>query len=61
MDSKELEALDPLNYSPVDVDGGVLSPLSPIAHDQLLGLTEAEGEVIVLAPQCYVSDLLLVG
>ena len=58
MDAKELEALDPLHNSSIDVDGDMLSPLSPIVHDQLLGLTDIEGEVVVLAPHCRVSDLL---
>jgi hypothetical protein len=42
--------------SSVDVDWDVLSPLAPIVHGQLLGLTDIKGEV-VLAPQCQVSDL----
>jgi hypothetical protein len=52
VDAKELEALDPLHYSLVDVDGGVLSPLSLIVHSQLLGLTDVEGEAVVLASHC---------
>ena len=36
-------------------------PLSLVAHHQLLGLTDVEGEVVVMAPHCQVSDLLLVG
>jgi hypothetical protein len=40
---------------PVDVDGRVLSNLSPVVHDQLIGLTDVEGEVVVLAPHCQVS------
>ena len=50
VDSKELHALDPLLYNPVDVGVGVLSPLSPIVHDHLLCLADVEGEVVVLAP-----------
>ena len=41
----ELEALDPLHYSPFDVYGGVLTPLFPVVHDQLLCLADVEGEV----------------
>ena len=37
MDAKELEALDPLHNSPVDVDG-VFSDLSPIVYDYQLGV-----------------------
>ena len=37
-----------------------LSPLSPIVHKRLLGFTDIEGEVVVLAPHCQVSDLHLV-
>ena len=61
MDTKELEALNLLHYSPFDLDGGMLSPLFPVVHDQLICLAEAEGEVVVLAPHCQVSDLLPVG
>ena len=43
VDAKELEALDPLHYSPVDVDGDVLSPLFLVVHNKLLGLTDVEG------------------
>ena len=50
MDTKELAALDLPHPSPIDVDGGVLSPLSHIVHDQLIGLTDVEVEVVVLAP-----------
>ena len=33
--------------APQDVDGDVLSLFSPIVHDQLLGLADVEGEVVV--------------
>ena len=56
VDAKELDTLNPLHYSPVDVDGGMLSPLSPVVHDQLLGLTDVEREVVVMAPHCQVSS-----
>ena len=39
----------------------MLGPLFPVVHDQLLYLADVEGEVVVLAPQCQVSDLLPVG
>ena len=61
MDAKELEALDTLHNSPIDVDGGVLFHLSHTVHDQLFGLNDVEGEVGVLAPHCQVSDLFRVG
>ena len=51
VDTKELETLDPLHYSPVD----------QIVHYQLLCLAHTEGEVVVLAPQCQFSDLLPIG
>ena len=47
MDTKELEALDTVHYTPF-----------PIVHDQLLCLAHIEGEGVVLA---LVSDLLPVG
>jgi hypothetical protein len=50
VDTKEFEAINPLNYSPVDVDGGVLCLSFPVVHDQLLCLADVEGEVVVLAP-----------
>ena len=36
LDTEELEALDPLHYSPVDVNRGLLGPPFPIVHDHLL-------------------------
>ena len=50
--ANELEALDLLHNSSVNMDGGVLSPLCTIVHGQLIGLTDIEGEVVVLAPHC---------
>ena len=61
MGAKELEALNLLHYSPIDVDGGVLNPLSPVVHDQTLGLTDVLEKVVVLAPHCQVSNLLPEG
>ena len=48
MDPNELEALDPLHYSPVDVNGGVIGPPFPIVHNQLLCLAHIGGVVVVL-------------
>ena len=45
--TKELEALDPFHYSPVDVNGGVLAPPFPVVHDQLVCLAHVEGEVVI--------------
>ena len=42
VNSEELEALDPLHYSPIDVDGRVLALPFPVVHDQLLCLADAE-------------------
>ena len=50
MDAKELKALDTLHNSPVDVDGGVFSPLSPIVSRSPPRLTDIEIKVVVLAP-----------
>ena len=33
----------------------------PVVHEQLLGLADIEGEVVVLAPHCEVSDLIPIG
>ena len=57
MDTEKLEVLDLLHYSTVDEDGGVHSLPYPVVHDHL----NVEGEVVVLAPHCQVSDLLPVG
>ena len=61
MDAEELEALNPLHCGPVDVDGVVYPPMFPVVHDQLLGLADDEGEIVVLTPHCHISDLLPVG
>ena len=53
--------LNPLHYSPVDVNGGVFCPPFPVVHDHLLCFAHVEGEVVVLAPHCQVSDLLPIG
>ena len=53
MDAKELETLDPLHYSNVDVNGGVFGPPFPVVHDQLLCLDYVEAEVVLLAPHCW--------
>ena len=58
MDAKELEALDLLHYTPADVNGEVLSP---VVYDQLLCLTDIEGEVVLLSPHCQLSDFHPVG
>ena len=57
MDTKELEALNLLHCSPVDENGGVLGPPFPLVHNRLLCLDHVEGEFVVLAPHCQVSDL----
>uniref|UniRef100_A0A8C7F649 SWI/SNF related BAF chromatin remodeling complex subunit ATPase 2 n=1 Tax=Oncorhynchus kisutch TaxID=8019 RepID=A0A8C7F649_ONCKI len=61
VDTKELETLDPLYYSPVDVNGGLFGLPFSVVHDQLLCLAQTEGEIVVLAPHCQFSDLLPVG
>ena len=61
MDTEELEALYSIHYINIDVNGAVLGPSFPVVHDQLLCLTDVEGEVVVLALHCQVSDLLPKG
>ena len=56
LDTEDLEALDLLHYSPVDVDGDVLVHPSPF--HAVLGLTDVEREVVVLASHRKVTDLL---
>ena len=60
MDTKELETLDPLHYSAVDVNGGLLGPPFLCPPSSPLS-SHIEGEFVVLAPHCQVSDLLPVG
>ena len=45
-------------FAPLYINGGLFSPHFPVVHDQLLCLAHIEGEVVVLAPHCQVSDLL---
>jgi hypothetical protein len=61
VDTKELETLDPLHYSPINVNGGLFSIPFPLVHDHLLCVAHIEGEVVVLAPHYQVSDLLPIG
>ena len=35
----------------------MLSPPFPVVHNHLIYLSHVEGEVVVLAPHCQVSDL----
>ena len=60
MDTKELEALDLLHYSPINENGGVLRPPFPVVHNHLLCLDHIEGDV-VLAPHGQVSERLPIG
>jgi hypothetical protein len=55
VDSKELETLHLLHYSPVDENGGMLSPPFTVVHNHLLCLDHVEGEVVILAPHSQVS------
>ena len=50
--------LDPLHYSPVNINGGLLGLPFSVVHRQLLCLAHIEGEVVVLAPHCQCSDHL---
>jgi hypothetical protein len=61
VDTEELEARDPLHCGPIDVDRGVRLPPFSVVQDQLFDLTDVEGEVVLLAPHCQVSDLHPVG
>jgi hypothetical protein len=58
VDTKELEALKLLHYSPVDENGGMLGPPFPVVHNLLLCLDHVEGEVVVFASHGQASDLL---
>ena len=58
MDTKELQALNLLHYSPVDENQDVLGPPFLAVRNHLLCLDNVEGEIAILAPHCLVSDLL---
>ena len=58
MDTKELKALNMLHYRTVDENGGVLGP---VVQNHLLCLDHVDGEVVILAPNGQVSDLLPIG
>ena len=68
MDTKELEALNLLHYSPIDENGGVLGPSFLAVPNHLLSLGYVEGEVVILAPpgqdlqtgsgKCYPNTIL---
>ena len=45
----------------LEVKGGMFSPPFPVVHDQLLCLAHIEGEVVVMAHHCQVSDPLPIG
>jgi hypothetical protein len=49
VDTKELETLDPLNYSPGDVNGGLFGPPFRVVHDDLFCLAHIEEEVVISA------------
>ena len=55
MDTEELETLDLLHFSPVDINGGLFGPPFPIVHDQPFVLLTLR-EVVLLAPHYLVSD-----
>ena len=58
LDHDSLLELDPFCYNPVDVNVGGFGRLFPVVHDQFLCLAQVDGEVVVLAPHCQVSDPL---
>jgi hypothetical protein len=43
------------------VNGGVFGLRFLVVHNKILCLAHVEGEVVVLAPNCQVNALLLVG
>ncbi len=59
--AEELDAADPLHWSPVDGDGGVLTGPPPEIHHQLLGLTDVQREVVVATPVSQGVLLFFVG
>ena len=43
------------------VNGVMFGPPFPVVHNHLFRLAHVEGEVVVLAPQCQVSELIAIG
>ena len=60
IDTKELEALNLLHYSPVD-ENVVFGPPFPVVHNHLLSLDHFEGKIVVLASHSQVSGLIPIG
>jgi hypothetical protein len=62
VDTKELEALNLLHYSPYDENGGGLGPPFSVVHNYLLCLDHVEGEVVILALDLLpICCLIVVG
>ncbi len=59
--AEELKAVYPLHRCLVDGDGCMYSALSPEIHQQLLGLVDVKGEVVLLTPFSQGNHLLSVG
>lgn len=49
---QEFETLNHLHFSTCDANWGMYINLFPEVNDQLLGLADVEGEVVVMTP-CY--------
>ena len=61
LDAKKLEALNLLQYSAIDENGGLLGPPFPLVHNHLLWLGHVDDEVVVCAAHGQDSDLLHIG
>ncbi len=65
--AEELDAADPLHWSPIDGDGSgvgggsLLTGPPPEIHHQLLGLTNVQREFVVVTPVSQGVHLFSVG
>eukprot|EP00061_Rhincodon_typus_P004206 g22002.t1 len=48
--TEELDALHPLNFSSVDVDGGMFSSFLSEVNDQFFSFADVEGQIVFIAP-----------
>ena len=58
---RKLKLLTRSTTDTLDVNRGLFVPPFHVVHNQLLSLAQVDGEIVVLAPHCQVSELLPIG
>lgn len=56
-DAKKIKLTDLLSWGSVDVNGCTISAWLPEVHNQLFGVVDIEGNVVILTPPCQTADL----